>query len=132
MFCIPTALEIMTGEDPESVIFPAINRRRRRDNLLDPVAGEPMAVAADVLEELGYHVRKYKGKRLHALVRDWAQRFPNHVIFVAAGGKGEEHCLVLHEGKAYDSWEPFGKDAAAHPYHNTQVRWAALIQRKES
>jgi hypothetical protein len=127
LFCVPAAVEIITGDDPESVIFPAFNRRTNRSaSLHNWIAGTSMGAAADVLEELGYHVRRYKGDRLRALVRDWAKRFPDRIILVAA----DRHCLVLHAGKVHDSWEPLGKDAAAHPFHNARVNWAALIQPK--
>ena len=39
MFCVPTAIELITGEDPHSVIFPALNRRHPgRGTLIDEVS----------------------------------------------------------------------------------------------
>jgi hypothetical protein len=124
-FCVPAAVEIITGHDPLSVIIPAFNRHGQRDTLLEPGAAENMETARKVLEELGWVVRRHKGNKLNALVRDWAQRFPGHVILIAAGG----HCMVLHDGKVFDSWEPAGKAAILHPFHNARVYWAALIQK---
>ena len=57
MFCVPTAIEIITGRDPQSVIFPAMNRHTRKDELLQEVAGAHMCTARSVLEELGYRSR---------------------------------------------------------------------------
>lgn len=130
MYCVPTALEIITGEDPHTVLFPAMNRHQHSNNTLTgDVAGYRMPQARKVLEELGYIVREYKGDRLGALVRDWAARFPNHTIIASCGGNDEHHCIVMRNGKVYDSWEPKGIEASRHPFHNTRVRYAALIQK---
>lgn len=131
MFCVPTAIEIITGADPESVIFPALNRGcPGRWTLLQAPSGEHMSNARRALEEMGWRVREYRGKQpLGSLVSTWAKRFPDHTILIAAGGKGEHHCLVLRNGNVYDSWEPHGKPGDVHPYHNTKVRWAALVDR---
>ena len=130
MFCVPTAIEIITGADPESVIFPALNRGRGMRTLTGAVAGEQMSNARRALEEMGWRVREYRGKEpLNSLVSTWAKRFPDHTILIAAGGKDEHHCLVLRNGNVYDSWEPHGKPGEAHPFHNTKVRWAAIVDR---
>ena len=130
MFCVPTAIELITGADPQSVIFPALNRVSRRDTLTGDVAGEHMGNARRALEQMGWTVRAYNGKRpLNSLVSTWAKRFPDHTILIAAGGKDERHCLVLRGGKVYDSWEPHGVPGDFHPFANTKVRWAAIVQR---
>lgn len=122
-------MEIITGADPESVIFPALNRGRR-DTLIGAVAGEHMTNARRALEEMGWRVREYRGKEpLHSLISTWAKRFPHHTILIAAGGKDEHHCLVLRGGRVYDSWEPHGMSGDTHPYANTKVRWAAVVDK---
>lgn len=129
MFCVPTAIELITGEDPHSRIFPSLNRHDGADTLLDPVGGIDMSSARKTLEELGYLVRAYKGKRgLQAMIRDWAKRFPDHTVLVAAA----HHCLVLRGGHVYDSWYPLGLPANEHPFATARVKWAALVQRRNT
>jgi len=132
MFCVPTAMEIITGADPDSVIFPALNRGcLGRWTLLEAPAGEHMSNARRALEEMGWRVREYRGKRpLNSLVSTWAKRFPDHTILIAAGGKAAHHCLVLRGGRVYDTLEPHGAPGDVHSFHNTKVRWAAIIDKE--
>jgi len=128
-FCVPTALQLITGEDYETVIFPALNRHGHARTLTGEVAGAHMHVARKVLEELGWTVRAYKGDRLSSQVQTWAKRFPDRTILIAAGARDEGHCMVLKGGKIYDSWYPTGCLPDCHAYSTCKVDWAALVQR---
>ena len=127
-FCVPAALEIITGEDPYSVVFPALNRHGGAQSLTEPVAGAHMSAARAALEEMGWIVRGYIGPALRATVSSWAARRPQHVVLVATGAH-DPHALVLHAGRVHDSWHPAGLPAAEHPFHSARVVWAAIVER---
>lgn len=130
LYCVPTALVAITGKDYESVIWPALNRHGHKPLLNNPVEGATMQAATKTLEELGYTVRKYidkKEKPLRAQVRTWAKRFPNHTILIAT----DRHCLVLRDGRVFDTYHPHGPAAKDHTYARSIVTWAALV-RKDS
>lgn len=134
-YCVPSAIQALTGADLVSVIHPSINRHsgdKKRD-LLDHVTGEKISVAAAVLNELGYNVRAYKSKPnapLRAHVATWAkrtsERWPGRAVLVAT----RSHVLVVSDGTVYDNHMPLGAAAAAHPYAKTTVIWAALVEKR--
>lgn len=123
-FCVPAALEIITGECPQSVIFPALNRHGGADSLLEAVGGAYMHVARKVLEELGWTVRAHKDVGNHQ-VRSWAKRFPDRVLLIAT----PTHAMVLHDGRVFDSWEPAGKPAGLHAFANVRVTNVYLVSK---
>lgn len=130
-YCVPSAIQALTGADYESVIHPALNRHAHRANILELVGAERMPVAVAVLEELGYAVRRYKGTdSLRAHVTTWAKRalarYPGRALLVATRG----HALVVQDGKVYDTAAPFGVPAPTHPYAKSTVVWAALVEKR--
>jgi len=133
-YCVPSAIQALTGADYASVIHPSINRHsdKKRD-LLDHVTGEHMSVASAVLDELGYNVRAYKSRPaapLRAHVATWAkragERWPGRAVLVAT----RSHALVISDGKVYDNHMPLGAAGDAHPYSKSTVVWAALVEPK--
>lgn len=129
-FCVPSALQALTGADLTSVIYPALNRHGRRWGLLDQVTGEHMSAAAAVLDELGYRVRHYRGADpLRAHVATWAKRvqarWPGRALLLAT----RSHALVTKDGSVYDNHVPLGVEGAHHPYARSIVTWAALVEK---
>lgn len=126
LWCVPAAIQAITGADPESVIQPAINRAERNPDLLGLVTGVRMSVATNVLRELGWNCRRYKGQNpLRAQVRTWARRYTGHIVLIST----KEHALVLNAGRVYDSWTPHGEEGDKHPYSHALVHNAWLIQK---
>jgi hypothetical protein len=135
LFCVPAALFALTGDDIESVITPALNRHALRGqtaNILDTVSTSHMSTATAVLEERGYNVRCYRSDApsgaLRAHIATWAKRslkWPGRALLIATA----THCLVISDGKVYDNWTPFGVEGAVHPFANTTVTWAALVEK---
>ncbi len=135
LFCVPAAIVALTGADIESVVVPAINRHSGyKYGLHDTVPGVTMGIATKVLNELGYNVRNYRVKdgSKNAHISTWAtrskERWPDRAILVAT----KSHCLVIYNGRVYDNWSPHGPTGDKHPFANTTVVWAALIQRRYS
>jgi hypothetical protein len=133
-FCVPAAVFAITGDDLQSVLIPAFNRLRdkKQANLHDTITGVRMSLAAAVLEERGYYVRKYKdgaaSGALRAHVATWAKRslkWPGRPLLIAT----REHCLVVQDGKVHDTWEPFGVVGELHPFAKTTVVFAALVEK---
>lgn len=136
LFCVPAAIYAIAGEDIQSVIMPAINRHMdgKRANIHDTVSGVPIHVAAAVLEERGYNVRKYKdgsaSGALRAHISTWAKRsmqWNGRPLLVAT----KTHCLVIQDGKVHDSWMPFGCAGEKHPFAKTTVVYVALVEKAQ-
>ena len=130
-FCVPSALQALTGADLQSVIYPALNRHAKRWGLLDVCAGEQMESAEGVLSELGYNCRMYRGEQLRAHVATWArrsaERWPGRALLIAT----RTHALVVQDGTVYDNHMPLGAPGAQHPFARTTVVWAALVESKQ-
>ena len=129
-WCVPSAIQCLTGADYASVIHPAINRHSHAYGLLDPVVGANVShVAVSVLEEMGYTVRRYRKDDLSARIETWAQRskqrYPGRALLVQV----LRHCLVVKDGRVYDTHTPVGAPGARHPYVKSLVQCCALVER---
>lgn len=128
-FCVPSAIQCLTGEDYESVIHPAINRHSKAQGLTNMVAEVRVSVIRLVLNELGYNVRAYKRNDLRR-VETWAlrskEKYPGHALLVVTSS----HAVVIKDGKVYDNHIPFGEDGNLHPYARDLVKWEAVIEKR--
>lgn len=131
-WCVPSAIQCLTGADYASVIHPAINRHSlaaEKYGLCSLVTGVHISVARKVLEELGCDVRQAKSLGRHQ-IRTWAKRsaekYPGRVLCVSTAG----HMLVIKDGRVYDTFAPAGADGAIHPYARDVVTWCALVKRR--
>lgn len=136
-WCVPSAIQCLTGADYESVIHPAINRhatrlRRETPDLLDLVVGTDVEyVARAVLEEMGCDVRQYRGIviPLHSQIRTWAkyslEKYHSRALLVTVRG----HALVIKDGRVYDTHAPHGAPGDEHPHARCRVTWCALVER---
>lgn len=132
-YCVPSALQALTGADYESVIMPALNRAARNSTLLGPVGPAHMSDAYVALRDMGYAVRRYRsdapGGALRARLRTWAarssERYPGRAFLVGTC----RHALVVADGLVYDTFTPHGGPGAAHPYANDIVVSVALVER---
>jgi hypothetical protein len=130
LYCVPSVLCALTGDDPESVIVPAINRHAGERTLLDAPSGVTMRVAQRVLEERGYRVRPYVGGAsgpLRATVATWAERsrrWPGRTTLIATNA----HALVVADGRVYDNHARFGAPSSDHPFRRRMVVSAFLVE----
>jgi hypothetical protein len=135
LYCVPAALYAITGADLQSVIVPALNRHmyKKNANLFDTPAGVKRIDYEAVLNELGYHARRYKdgsvSGNLRVHVATWANRslkWPNNPLLASTN----DHCLVIQNGKVWDNHAPLGCDGKEHPFAKTIVVQIAMIQKK--
>ena len=124
-FCVPSAICAITGEDALSVVVPALNRHNRENTLLEQIVGVHVRHAHSVLRELGYEVRRSVGPE--RTVSAWGKLFSQEIVLAAA----EEHCVIIHDGRVFDTWTPHGEPASNHPFHDAKV-WSAVLVRKNS
>lgn len=134
LFCVPAAIQALTGEPLDAVIVPALNRHGGCQHLGDTVAGVSTAITGrTVLSELGYRVRPYRmngtAGPLRAHVATWArrslERWPSRPLLITT----RTHCLVVLDWVVYDNHMPHGVSGDDHPYAKTTVRWAALVEK---
>ena len=130
LWCVPSALVAITGEPFDAVIHPALNRHGRADMLTEMVTASSMSAAIATLQELRYRVLRYKKPDLHAKVSVWAQRskerYPGRILFVSV----ERHCVVICDGRVYDSWTPHGEVGERHPYRDDKAYDVYLVEAK--
>ena len=130
LWCVPSALVCLTGAPWDAVIHPALNRHGGESDLTDIVVGARLSVAVEVLDELGYRCRAYRGTNPHALVRTWAklskEKYPGHALFVRVVG----HVLVVKDGLIYDNHSPHGAAGDKHTFSNTKSTHVYLVQPK--
>lgn len=131
-WCIPSAIQCLTGADYESVIHPSLNRHSgaaEMRGLLSMVTGVVMNVAVLSLRELGCHVRRYRGDSLGSHVATWARRsadrYPGRALLIAT----RSHALVIKDGRVYDNHLPAGAAGEDHPFAKCPVVWCALVER---
>lgn len=131
-WCVPAAIQCLTGADYLSVIHPSLNRHMDKA-LLGLVVEASMQAAEACLKEMGYTVRRYKHRadpHRHQ-IKTWAarsaERYPGRALLVAA----ERHCLVIKDGLVYDTWMPHGVAGREHPFNTAVVYWCALVERSE-
>lgn len=131
-WCVPSALQCLTGADYASVIHPALNRHGHARGLTDMVVGASMTATEATLRELGYAVRQTTISARHQL-RWWAarsaDRYPGRALLVATAGR-DPHALVVQDGRVYDTFTPVGAPGADHPFARAQVRWCALVEKR--
>lgn len=129
LWCVPSALAAITGADVESVLHPALNRHGCEPSLTDIVVGVYRHVTLDVLWELGYAARRYKGKRrqhVSTIARMSAERWAGHTVLVFTN----EHALVVRDGRVFDNHMPHGPTGKDHPYSAAPIEACYLIERK--
>lgn len=128
LYCVPSALAALTGQDFQSVIFPAINRAQKAASLLDPVTGVYIGDTVRVLREFRYVCRPARNLGRHK-VRTWAvqtlaRNYPHPMLLGVAG-----HVVVAYKGRVYDNHRPHGPWGIDHPYAHSVVTYAALVQK---
>ena len=128
LYCVPTAICALTGADPQTVVFPALNRHSRSTSLLTAVEGvRTWSAGVAVLGELGYRVRPYRHRDLRARLSTWVARsrkYPGRPLLVTVRG----HALVIEDGFIYDPVTPWGAQPEDHPDRNRIVLNAALVE----
>jgi len=115
LFCVPAAIQAITGEDLLSVIVPALNRAQENETLLGTVAGVRSSTYIEALQLMGYVVSRYKDRvdqPLRAQLKTWAKRFPSRPLLVATRG----HAMALYEGRVFDTFTPHGAPVTEHPF----------------
>ena len=130
LWCVPSALVALTGDDWESVIQPALNRHAGADTLTGMVVGSTMQAAIATLQERRYKVLRCKtlgqSRRRLDKVATWAAtKYPGESFLVAL----PEHAAALHNGRIYDSWTPHGAPAAEHAFKNASVSDLYLVRK---
>lgn len=130
LYCVPSALVALTGEDFESVIFPALNRAQGDTRLTFPVAAVNRDDYLAVLDQLGYVARAARDPQRHK-VKTWTKRalnraYPNPLLLRVPG-----HVVVLWTGRVYDSLAPHGPLAADHPCADQVATHVWLVQPKK-
>jgi hypothetical protein len=123
-FCVPSAIQAITGEDMLSVIMPACNRVSRAMGLQDEVIEVSITHTLKVFQDLGYRILRYKLGNLGD-VGNWRNRFPKSTMLLFT----DEHVVVAYNEFVYDNHTPMGKPAASHPFSKTMVRHAYLIRK---
>lgn len=125
-YCVPSALMALTGEDLESVIFPALNRHAKAQGLLTTVGGAYLEDAERVLNELGYAVRHAKTLGKHR-VATWAKQTleRNYSYPMMLGVR--RHVVVAYQGRVYDNHAAHGPAGDKHPYAGAIVTYAVLV-----
>lgn len=126
LYCVPSVIIALTGEDLLSRVMPALNRAQGNNTLLGTVAGVRTSHFEEALQELGYRVARYKKPDLRARLTTWAKRYPQLALLVCT----RSHALVLHEGRVYDTSTPHGAPAAEHPYAGSIITYAATVRKK--
>jgi len=133
MFCVPSALYALTGRDPESVLFPALNRHGAGRALLAHVTGATARAAYSVLQELGYRVYRYKDqpdRPEKSRLEVWANRsskvYPGRTFLVFTA----THVMVVKDGRVYDNWCPHGPPGKEHPFAKTHAESVYLVEQK--
>lgn len=128
LWCVPSALVAITGDDFETVIHPGLNRHMGREHLLELVTGATMNAAVALLLERGYKVSKYK-RGMHRL-KTWGElsrtKYPGRVFLAHV----PQHAVAICDGRVYDSWTPHGAQAEEHPYKNDIASDVWLVQKK--
>jgi hypothetical protein len=127
IFCVPGAIVALTGADPESVVYPALNRATRAEDLLEPVGPSHVQTAIKVLEELGYRARPYKKPDLRVTVAEWAERslrYPGRSLLIRV----PRHVLVIQDGRVHDTFAEFGIEGSRHAYAKHTVDYCALVE----
>jgi hypothetical protein len=130
-FCVPSALQALTGADYEAEIMPALNRAQRNPTLLDGVAGVNTRCAEAALNDLGYRVRRakrevFRGKKLGTIAKLSAQRWPGRALYVTVDG----HALAVADGRIYDTHTPHGAPGDEHPYRACPVHFVGLVEKR--
>jgi hypothetical protein len=130
LYCVPSAIEAITGAEPYSVILPAIHRHKNDPFLFGEVAGVQLSTMYNVLNELGYTVRRAKESGRHQL-RWWARmsqerRWP-HPVLVSNG----THAMVVFRGRVYDTAQPHGAAGEDHPEARCIITNVAIVVKRE-
>lgn len=129
LYCVPAALYAITGNDIESVIFPALNRAAGSDWQQMPVGAASMASAARALVEMGWNVRPYKHSLIQKLFTwgEWSRsKYPGRILLLATG----DHALVALDGLLHDTLCPHGIPAWQHEDAHCRVIWAAIVEQR--
>ncbi len=131
-YCVPSALQALTGADYESVIMPALNRAARNPTLTGAVGPARLSASYIALRELGYLTRPYRNAAssgpLRARLATWGTRslrYPGRALLVATN----THALVLAAGRVYDTFTPHGAPASEHPFARIIVTSAVLVEK---
>lgn len=135
LYCVPSAIIALTGAEPHSVVFPALNRVQKSPWMHGPVGGVHIHHTKEALGQMGWNVREHKGTGMHegrARLKTWALRSGGRYKGLRLLVATTDHMLALYDGKVYDCNTPYGGDGAKHAYANDTVRWAAVIEKKES
>lgn len=130
-FCVPSAIQALTGADYEAEIMPALNRAQRALTLLDGVAGVNTPHAIKALGDLGYRVRRAKSevvrnKQLRTIAELSATRWPGRTLYVTVEG----HAVAVADGRVYDTHTPHGARGAEHPFRACRVHFVGLVDRR--
>lgn len=133
LYCVPSALYALTGHDPESVLFPALNRHGDGRALHQEVSGASIRAALAVLQELNYCVMRYKDKKDRqeiSRIEVWANRskkfYPGFTFLVFTS----THALIIKDGRVFDNWSPHGPSGKDHPFAKTRVSEVYLVKEK--
>jgi len=130
LWCVPSALVAITGDDWQSVIQPALNRHGGASTLTGMVVESTMRAAIATLQERGYKVMRCKtlgpGRRRLDKVAAWAAaKFPGESFLIGA----VEHAMAMCDGRIYDSWTPHGAPAAEHAWSTASVLELYLVRK---
>ncbi len=127
LYCVPSAVCALTGEDPTSVVLPALNRAAHRCSLLADPGPTLVSDALVALAELGYVARRARSTLVHHRVRWWTERAVKRRYASPLLLAVRRHAVVAWAGLVVDNHVPAGCLPAEHPFGNAVVVDAWLV-----